>query len=83
MPDLKGPGGNAFVLLGQADRVLKKLGMDKEERGWFHEQAKASDYEHLLATIMEWFIVVAPQTTYVVINDAVEELGKSSSEKEE
>jgi phosphoribulokinase len=82
MPDLKGPEGNAFVLLGRADRALADIGMNKEERKFFHDQAKASDYENLLATIMEWFIVVAAKTEYVVINGAVDELGKSSSEKE-
>lgn len=74
MPELKGPEGNAFVLLGRAEAALKKAGVPDEERKWFHEQATSGDYENLLATIMEWFIVVAPRTEYVVINDAVDSI---------
>ena len=72
MPDLKGPEGNAFVLLGLADSSLKTHGYSKEEREYFRKQATSGDYDNLLATIMEWFIVVAPRTEYVVINEIVE-----------
>ena len=72
MPDLKGPEGNAFVLLGLADSSLKAHGYSKEERNHFRNQATSGDYDNLLATIMEWFIVVAPRTEYVVINEIVE-----------
>lgn len=69
MPDLKGPGGNAYWLLGEASSALKKAGYDKELREQFHAEATSSDYEHLLATIMAWFVVVTARTEYVVIND--------------
>lgn len=82
MPDLKGPEGNAFVLLGRAREALKKEGYLEELQGDFHTEATSGDYKHLLETIMDWFIVVARSTEYVVINDAVELL-QSSSEDED
>lgn len=82
MPDLKGPEGNAFVLLGRAKRALRDSGASTEQQNWFYTQATSGDYKNLLETIMEWFIVVAPKTEYIQINDAVELL-QSSSESEE
>ena len=82
MPDLKGPEGNAFVLLGRAKRALREAGVSSEDQNWFYTQATNGDYENLLATIMEWCIVVAAKPAeYVVINDAVDLL-QSSSEDE-
>lgn len=72
MPDLKGPEGNAYVLLGRAGNALKREGISPEEVNHFHNQATSGDYDNLLATIMEWFTVVAPRTEYVVINEIVE-----------
>jgi hypothetical protein len=83
MPDLKGPEGNAFVLLGRAKRALRDAGASTEQQNWFYTQATNGDYQNLLETIMEWFIVVAPKTEYVVINEAVELLQSSSEETEE
>ena len=72
MPNLKGPDGNAYMLLGRAANALKDAGISEEERKHFHNQATNGDYDNRLATIMEWFIVVAPRTEYVVINEVVE-----------
>jgi hypothetical protein len=83
MPDLKGPEGNAFVLLGRAKRALREAGQNDEQQNWFYTQATSGDYKNLLETIMEWFIVVAPKTEYVVINDAVELLQSSSEDEED
>ena len=68
MPDLKGQGGNAYFLLGDAKRSLKEAGVPLEERERFYKQATSGDYENLLETIMEWFTVVVPKTQYVPIN---------------
>ena len=50
--DLTGPDGNAFVLLGRADRFAKQLGLD-------HVTIKAEmmegDYENLIKVFDEWF----------------------------
>ena len=83
MPDLKGPEGNAFVLLGRAKRALRAAGQSDEQQNWFYTQATSGDYQNLLETIMEWFIVVAPKTEYVQINDTVELLKSSSEENED
>ena len=54
--NLEGVDSNAFVLLGHAQRELRrnhKMDMWDE----FHKEATAGDYNHLLATIMDWFDV--------------------------
>ena len=54
--NLEGVDSNAFVLLGVAQRELRrnhKMDMWDE----FHKEATSGDYNHLLATIMEWFDV--------------------------
>lgn len=68
MPDLKGPDGNAFVLLAQARMRLRDAGVPKDDQEWFYKQATSGDYETLLATILEWFHVAVPKTEYVLIN---------------
>lgn len=68
MPDLKGPEGNAFSLLRRASDSLKEAGYDKHTRDAFHEEATSGNYEHLLKTIMVWFVVVAARTEYERIN---------------
>ena len=83
MPDLKGPEGNAFILLGRAKRALRDSGASTEQQNWFYTQATNGDYKNLLETIMEWCIVVAPKTEYVQVNDVVELLKSSSEENEE
>lgn len=53
---LVGEDGNAFAILGRAKHALRKAGMSAQ---WeeFSAEATASDYNHLLATCMEWFDV--------------------------
>ena len=68
MPDLKGPDGNAFALLARASNSLKDSGYGKETRDEFRTEATSGNYEHLLETIMTWFIVVAARTEYERIN---------------
>lgn len=75
MPDLKGPCGNAYWLLGEAQRVMKAAGYSETARTSFHDEATSGDYDHLLATILNWFVVVAPKTEYVPIN-SFEELNE-------
>jgi hypothetical protein len=57
MPDLTGPQGNAFVLLGQAKQLMKDAGYPEEAMRSFHAEATSGDYDHLLATIRNWFRV--------------------------
>ena len=60
--DLNGPEGNAFAVLGAAQRIAKKNEID-----WpaIHKEATSGDYEHLLATLKEHFevhVLAAVQT---------------------
>ena len=59
LPDLTGPEGNAFALLGRARAALREAGSADDEAR-FTAEATASDYRHLLATIDEWFTVIRP-----------------------
>ena len=43
--DLTGPNGNAFFLLGQAQRWGKQMGLDTES---LLEEMKSGDYENLI-----------------------------------
>lgn len=43
--DLQGPEGNAFVLMGYAQKWCKQLGIDSKP---IIEDMRSSDYEHLL-----------------------------------
>jgi hypothetical protein len=53
---LIGQDGNAFNVLGKARRALRQAGRGDE---WmtFEAEATSGDYDHLLATAMDWFDV--------------------------
>lgn len=46
--DLRGPDGNAYVILGKVDRALADAGVGKAEREEYQRDATSGDYEHLL-----------------------------------
>lgn len=50
--DLRGPGGNAFVLMGFARRWAKQKGLNWE---LIEQDMMSSDYEHLLSVIEKHF----------------------------
>ena len=50
--DLTGPEGNAFFLMGQADRYARQLGIDKEV---VINEMKSGDYENLVAVFDRYF----------------------------
>ena len=50
--DISGPAGNAFVLMGYADRFAKKLGKDGKA---ITARMMEGDYEHLLKVFDEEF----------------------------
>lgn len=49
-----GGDGNAFAILGKAQRVARKAGMDWEA---ISKEAMSGNYDHLLATMMKYFDV--------------------------
>lgn len=51
---LIGQNGNAFMILGLAQRVAKQNDMDWEK---ISEEAMSGDYDHLLATMTKYFKV--------------------------
>jgi hypothetical protein len=48
--DLTGPEGNAYVLLGYADRFSRQLGHDEFKRLCIQDEMKLADYECLVQT---------------------------------
>ena len=51
---LVGEDGNAFAILGRASHAMRLAGVPASEREAFVNEAKAGDYDHLLATVMRW-----------------------------
>ena len=43
--DLAGPDGNAFVLIGTANRLAKQLGLDKDA---IQKEMMSGNYDHLI-----------------------------------
>ena len=54
---LTGQDGNAFMILGLVSKALRRAGVSDEERKAFVTDATSGDYNHLLATAMEWVTV--------------------------
>ena len=50
--DLTGPDGNAFALIGYANRFAKQLGLNGKE---IKNEMMQGDYEHLLETFDKYF----------------------------
>jgi hypothetical protein len=50
--DLTGPEGNAFVLIGYANRLAKQLGLDGKV---IQAEMMKGDYEHLVNTFDKHF----------------------------
>ena len=51
---LSGNDGNAFAILGAVKKALRRANVLQAEIEEFMAQATAGDYNHLLATCMEW-----------------------------
>jgi hypothetical protein len=52
---LVGEDGNAFSILGRAIRAAKKAGWTPAQIKEYQDKATAGDYNHLLATTMDFF----------------------------
>lgn len=53
--DLTGPEGNAFVLLGAAESLAKKLGYSDIETDNLIKEMKSGDYENLIQVFDKHF----------------------------
>lgn len=51
---LLGNDGNAFAILGNVSKAMKKANVDKEEIDTFMTEAMSGDYNHLLQTVMRY-----------------------------
>ena len=51
---LTGNDGNAFAVMGQVQRALKKAGYPKEEVEKYLEESMSGDYNNLLQVAMKW-----------------------------
>ena len=49
--DLRGPNGNAFVLLKLASTLCNRLGYDEDEKERILDEMRLTDYEGLLYTL--------------------------------
>ena len=54
---LVGQDGNAFMVLGLCQRAAQKAGLTKAEIDEFMKEAKSGDYDHLLQTCMQWYVI--------------------------
>ena len=54
---LTGKDGNAFNILGICLRAMRHAGLSQKEQDAFQMEATSSNYDHLLATCLEWFEV--------------------------
>lgn len=52
---LTGKDGNAFSILGLCQRAARKAEVPDDQIAAFMNEAKAGNYDHLLATCMRWF----------------------------
>ena len=52
---LSGEDGNAFGIIARCRKAMTRAGLPQEEVEAFTAEAKAGDYDHLLATVMAWF----------------------------
>ncbi len=50
---LVGLDGNAFMLMGKFSNTARRQGWSKEEIDKVMTECQSSDYDHLLATLME------------------------------
>jgi len=54
--NLIGRDGNAFAILGEVSKALRKAGHNNEIDA-FMKEATSGDYNHLLRTSMKWVTV--------------------------
>lgn len=54
---LSGMDGNAFAVLGAAQKALKAAGYTRQDIAAFTKEATAGDYDRLLAVCFDWLEV--------------------------
>jgi hypothetical protein len=51
---LVGEDGNTFAILARVSRALLRAGVSGDDVAAFKTEALSGDYNHALATVMEW-----------------------------
>jgi hypothetical protein len=54
---LTGNDGNAYAVLGNVKRALRRAKVDSHEIELFMQEAMSGDYDHLLQTCCKWVTV--------------------------
>lgn len=54
---LVGRDGNAFAILGAAQKAMKQAGLPPEDIKKYMDEATSGNYNNLLQVTMEWFDV--------------------------
>ena len=54
---LVGEDGNAFSILGRVQKAMRRAGVPAGEIDAYLDEATSGDYDHLLATTMEYVYV--------------------------
>lgn len=52
--ELLGQDGNAFAIIGGCLKALRRAGVPKGVQDTFRKEATSGDYDHLLATAMDY-----------------------------
>lgn len=55
---LAGQDGNAFMVIGLCSKAARRAGLTQEQINEFADEAMSGDYDHLLATAMQYFDVI-------------------------
>lgn len=63
--DLQGEDGNAFVVMGVARKIIRKV-LGDEEASKYAERARSGDYANLLAVTREYIEIVDHGTGYFI-----------------
>lgn len=56
--NIAGPEGNAYYLLGAAEKYGKQMGFSAEKRRDIQEEMKSGDYDNLLKVFIKHFGMV-------------------------
>lgn len=56
--DLSSIDGNAFAIMGAAQRILKQAGASKEEIDQYLKESMSGDYKNLVNTVGKWLVIV-------------------------
>lgn len=55
--ELSGKDGNAFAIMANVGKALKRNNVPQEEVEQFYAEGMSGDYDHLLRTAMRWVVV--------------------------